>query len=345
MSALTHCTATPASRLSRFAWVDAALVCGATLLAAALFVRFEFMETIFDSTRAWEHLQIDELPATLLVLAAGLAWFGWRRYRETKRELIAREAAEARLASLLKDHRRLTQQYVDLQESERKALARELHDELGQYLNAMKTDAVTIQRHATRDAPVQRAASAIVAHCDHVQETVRALIGRLRPIGLDVLGLRAALEHYFALVRETTPQRTLSVRLEGELDDLDDAVSLTIYRLIQEGLTNVSRHAGARSVSVSVMRVHERSSSDRVAIGVVDDGRGADPTAKTLGLGVLGMRERVEALGGELEIRTAPGAGFSILANLPVRSQQPSYRAGEPQHGLASTDHSLVNTL
>ncbi len=323
MSSLTHCTATPPRQRSRFPWIDAGLVAAITVLAGILFARFELMESIFDSTRAWEHLQVDELPATLLVLAAGLAWFGWRRYGETRRELSAREAAEARLASLLEDHRRLTQQHVEVQESERKALARELHDELGQYLNAMKTDAVAIQRRAVRDAAVHRAASAIVAHCDHVQEIVRRLIGRLRPIGLDVLGLRAALEHYLELIRDTTPQRKLAVHLEGDLDALDDATSLTIYRLIQEGLTNITRHAGARSVAVRVAR-----STAHVAVSVIDDGRGADPEAKTLGLGVLGMRERVEALGGELEIRTSPGAGFAIYARLPA----PGFAPGALTH-------------
>lgn len=319
MSDLTHCTAAPPHRHTSVPWIDLSIVLGATLLAAVLFARLELMETIFDSTRAWEHLQLDELPVTLLVLVAGLAWFGWRRYRETRQELIARKAAEARLASLLQDHRRLTQQHVALQESERKALARELHDELGQYLNAMKTDAVAIQRRATSDAAVHRAASAIASHCDHVQESIRALIGKLRPIGLDVLGLRAALEHYFELVRTRTPQRTLSVRLEGDLDALDDSTSLTIYRLIQEGLTNVSRHAGARSVTVSVTRSRD-AGPDHIAVSIIDDGRGADPRARTLGLGVLGMRERVEALGGELSIRTSPGAGFAIHARIPVEN-------------------------
>lgn len=317
MSDLTHCTAAP-HRHNSGPWVDIGIVIGVTLLAAVLFVRLELMETFFDSTRAWEHLQLDELPVTLLVLVGGLAWFSWRRYRETRRELIARKAAETQLASLLQDHRRLTQQHLTRQESERKALARELHDELGQYLNAMKTDAVTIQRRATSDAAVHRAATAIASHCDHVHESVRALIGRLRPIGLDVLGLRAALEHYFELVRGTTPQRMLSFHLEGDLDALNDSASLTIYRLIQEGLTNVSRHAGARSVAVSVARSGE-AVSDHIAVSVVDDGRGADPHARTLGLGVLGMRERVEALGGELTIRTSPGAGFEIHARIPAR--------------------------
>lgn len=320
MSRMTQCHAEAPHTGVSFPWRDAAIVVGATLLSAIVFVRIDLSESLFAFTRDWEHLQIDELPITLLVLAIGLGWFAWRRYTEMRRELAARAAAEARLAALLEDHRRLTHRYVHLQESERKALARELHDELGQYLYAIKTDAVAIQRKADRsELAVHQSASAIVAHCDHVQECVRALIGRLRPIGLDVLGLRAALEHFFQMVRASTPQRALNVRLEGDLDDLDDATSLAVYRLIQEGLTNVSRHAGARSVEVEVARAaDDTDAKDEIAVRIVDDGHGADPHAKTLGLGLLGMRERVEMLGGTFETRTALGQGFAIYARIPV---------------------------
>ncbi len=322
MSSVTHCNDAPSKRHSYFPWRDAAAVIAVTLLSALVFARIDLSETLFATTRGWEHLQIDELPVTLLVLAASLGWFAWRRYKEMRAELRARQGAESRLALLLQDHRRLTQQHVELQESERKALARELHDELGQYLNAIKTDAVAIQVRAThRDAQMHRAASAVIAHCDHLQETVRNLIGQLRPVGLDILGLRAALEHYIEVVRQSTPQRQLRLRMEGELDDLDDAASLALYRLIQEGLTNVSRHAGARSVEITIER--RQAETDEVAISLCDDGRGANPEAKTLGLGLLGMRERIEMLDGTFEIRTAPGKGFAIHAFVPVARRNP----------------------
>lgn len=326
MSRMTQCHSEAQHTSVPFPWCDAAIVALVTVVAALVFAYVELSETLFVKTRAWEHLQLDELPGTLLVLSVGMAWFAWRRYVETRRELVARRAAETQLASLLDDHRRLAQQHVQLQEAERKTLARELHDELGQYLNAIKTDAVTIQRRALRvDRTIHRAASAIVEHCDHVQETVRALVSRLRPTGLDVLGLRAALEHFFDLVRQSTPQRRLIVRLEGDLDHLDDDVSLAIYRLVQEGLTNVSKHAGARSVHIHIARAHASNrdgSDDEVTVALSDDGRGADPHAKTLGLGLLGMRERVEMLDGTLEIRTAPGKGFSIHARIPARARR-----------------------
>lgn len=317
MTTVTHCNAAARRSAPRFPWGDAAIVAFITLLSAIGFARADLSETLFHFSRTWEHVQLDELPITLLVLATGLGWFAWRRYREGSKELDAREATEAKLANLLGQHRRLAQQHVQFQESERKALARELHDELGQYLHAIKTDAVAIQTKSETDtASSRRAASAIVSHCDHLQEVLRSLIGQLRPVGLDVLGLRAALEYLIERAQMRIPERKLSVQIDGDLDSLDESTSLTVYRLIQEGLTNVARHSGAQRAVIQL--VHDVA-EDMLLIRFSDDGRGADPAAKSAGLGILGMRERVEMLGGEVRVVTAPGSGFSITARIPFR--------------------------
>lgn len=316
MSAVTHCNAGSSRAKQAFPWRDAAIVAAATLIAAIVSARIDLSEALFDATRALEHLQVDEVPLTLLVLALGLAWFSWRRYTEACSELAARRRAELELAALLREHRDLAQQYVHFQESERKALARELHDELGQYLNAIKTDAVSIQSKV-RDASLGRAASAIVSHCDHLQTIVRGLIGKLRPVGLDVLGLRAALEHLLEDAQRRTPQRRIEISLQDEIDGLDEDTSLTIYRLVQEGVTNAARHSDATVLNVSIAR-KPAGTRDLVEVVLADNGRGADLHRQTLGLGLRGMRERVEMLEGELQIASMPGHGFTIRARLPV---------------------------
>lgn len=318
MASVTQCD-TPTRPPGRHRpWTDAAVVLGFTLLAGLIFARFELTESLFDVTRAWEHLQLDELPITLLVFMVGLTWFAWRRYREARRELEGREAAERKLGSLLHAHKRLAQQHVQFQESERKALARELHDELGQYLNAIKTDAVSIQAKGSSDpVTLKRASAAIISHCDHLQDVLRSLIGQLRPVGLDVLGLRAALEHFLERTQQRTPERRIATRLRGELDDLDENTSLTVYRVIQESMTNVSRHSGAQHVEIEVERNTEQD-TDMLVVRVSDNGRGTNPSSKTAGLGLVGMRERVEMLGGELQVIASPGTGFSVLARIPV---------------------------
>ena len=300
------------------AWRDVAVLVVITVGGALLATYIELSELLFAWTRNVEHWQLDELPAVLTILSAGLAWFAWRRYREARGELLQRRAAEARLEQLLLDNRRLARQFLHMQESERKFLARELHDELGQYLNAIKIDAVGIQQRTAEPAsPTLRSASTIVQHVDHISEVVHDLIGKLRPTGLDVLGLKAALEHCVEGWRQRLKDVHFSIVLEGDLDSLDDAVAVTLYRLVQEGVTNVSRHARAHHVDISVRRAQD-AAADEVVFGIVDDGCGADLSEKALGLGLVGMRERVEMRGGQLELMTSPGRGFSIHATIPL---------------------------
>jgi two-component system, NarL family, sensor histidine kinase UhpB len=298
------------------AWRDMALVVIATLFGGWLAAYFELSESIFAWTRGFERWQLDELLALLTVLSVGLAWFAWRRYRVARVELMQRRAAESRLEKLLLDNRRFARQFLHLQESERKSLARELHDELGQYLNAVKIDAVSMQQRVDPGSPMLRPASAIIEHIDHISAVVRDLIGELRPVGLDELGLKAALEHCVGNWRQRLPHVHFEVALAGDLDSLDEAVALTIYRLVQEGLTNVSKHAQARRVDIHVRRI--QNEVDDVVFSIVDDGDGADLSIKSPGLGLVGMRERVEMLGGRLELLTTPGHGFTIRTALPA---------------------------
>lgn len=296
---------------------DLLIVALAVLVAAVLFTQVELNEWLFARTRQWEALQLDELPAVLVVLATCLSWFAWRRYREARIELGKRHAAEARLATLLLENRRLTQQYLQAQEAERKSLARELHDELGQYLNAIKTDAVSIQDQV--DGPQSITVSAIIRHADHLYAVVRDLVRELRPVALDDLGLPAALEHYLDHCQQRMPSVQMSVAMDGDLDTLGEPLNLAVYRLMQEGLTNVSRHAQAEHVAIRVSRTSPATEgADAVTFSICDDGRGADPNETNAGLGLVGMRERVEMLGGQWRIATTRGQGFNLFARIPI---------------------------
>jgi signal transduction histidine kinase len=321
-SAIMYCVGTTNSK-QRFehpsAWRDVAFLALVTLCGGVLAAHFEISEAVFAWTRRWERWQVDELPALLMVLSVGLAWFAWRRYREAQVEIAQRRAAEARLAQLLLENRRLARQYLDHQESDRKSLARELHDELGQYLNAIKIDAVGIQQRVSAPgSPNHQAASVIVNHIDHISAVVRDLIGKLRPVGLDELGLAAALEHCVDGWRQRLPGVRFALSLAGELDTVNESVALAVYRLVQEGLTNASRHADAHYVQISVHRLQDDRAADEIVFRMVDDGRGADFSAKPFGLGLIGMRERVQMLGGQLDISTQPGRGLLIQATVPV---------------------------
>ncbi len=321
------------------AWRDALIVIAATVGAAALFVHVNLNERLQQWTAPWERIQLDELPGVLWVLAVGLAWYSARRYREAGRDLLRRRAAEARLAAALADNRRLSQQYVQMQEAERKQLAQELHDELGQYLNVIKLDAVGIRdARLADDAAVRERSGAIVENCNHIHDALARLMRRLRPVGLDELGLAAAVEHCIDAWRPRLPRAELRLAVSGELADLPEAVALTVFRLVQEALTNVAKHASAAHVTVRLDRrpgggrLFDRRPPDRlpgrplpaeptqdhIRVVVADDGVGAEPSAPTRGLGLIGMRERVAALAGDLDAATSPGRGFRLTAHIPV---------------------------
>jgi two-component system, NarL family, sensor histidine kinase UhpB len=304
----------------RAVWQDTLVVALATAAMAVLCAQFDFSEALRRWTAPWERFQLDELPAVLVVLAAGLAWFAARRYREAGRELQRRQLAEARLEAALADNRRLSQQYVQLQEEERKSLARELHDELGQYLNVIKLDAVAIRDgRLSSAAGLHERAAGIVANCNHIHTALTALIRQLRPVGLDELGLGAALEHCIETWRSRLRGVQLDLRLAGDFEDLSEAVTLTVYRVVQEGLNNVAKHASARNVRLQLERTQmDRAGASLITITIADNGIGSDVAAPTPGLGLIGMRERVAALAGQLEVTSSPGRGFELKARIPA---------------------------
>jgi two-component system, NarL family, sensor histidine kinase UhpB len=284
-----------------------------------LCVQFDFSEALRRWTAPWERFQLDELPAVLVVLAAGLAWFAARRYREAGRELRRRKIVEGQLEAALSNNRRLSQQYVELQEAERKHLARELHDELGQYLNVIKLDAVGIRDGRWSGSEVlSERAEAIVANCNHIHSALTALIRQLRPVGLDDLGLGAALEHCVDTWRPRLPDAQLDLTLSGEFGDLGEAVTLTAYRVVQEGLNNVAKHAAAGQVALRLERARSDTGEDLISITVADNGIGSDISVPTSGLGLIGMRERVAALAGRLKVTSTPGKGFELQVLIPI---------------------------
>jgi signal transduction histidine kinase len=303
-------------------WQDTIVVALATAIMAIVCVQFDVSEALRRWTAPWERFQLDELPAVLVVLAVGLAWFAARRYVEAGRELRRRELAEARLEAALSNNRRLSQQYVRLQESERKSLARELHDELGQYLNVIKLDAVGIRDGHLSGAVLRARAEATVANCNHIHASLTALIRQLRPVGLDDLGLEAALEHCVDTWRPRLAADKLDLTVSGDLSDLGEAVTLTVYRVIQEGLNNIAKHASAARVALKVDRARlEDGREDLITITIADDGVGVDPDAQTRGLGLIGMRERLAALEGRLDVTSAPGKGFELNVQIPVHCE------------------------
>jgi signal transduction histidine kinase len=289
---------------------DIAIVIAVTVASALLAGHFELNERVFSVTRQYEHLQVDEWPIVVSVLALCLMWMVWRRYRLALEELQARQVAEARLTEALADNRELARQNLRSLEAERKHLARELHDELGQYLNVIKLDAVADR--------VDERSQRMLATVDHIHGVVNDMIRRLRPAGLDELGVVAAVESCVDQWQQRLAGVRFSFTSSGALEGLSEHLNLTVFRLVQEALTNSFKHSDARQIDVMLNRSRD---TNEIVVSVSDNGKGMAAPERRTGMGLSGMRERVEMLGGTFSIDTAPGAGFTVEARIPAESR------------------------
>lgn len=226
--------------------------------------------------------------------------------------LAVATATARRLLRLESETRGLSAQLLRTQEEERRAIARELHDEVAQWLSGLLLDVGGAASLASAESTGLRARlQAIAATAERTVDSVRRIALSLRPSMLDDLGLVPALEWQ---ARETGNRTGLNVQViaEESAGDLPEAHRTCIYRVAQEALRNCARHAGARKVRVELTR-----GAQAVTLRVVDDGKGF-PVSRTRGLGLLGMQERVEQLGGRFRAHAEPGRGATVLAELPL---------------------------
>jgi two-component system sensor histidine kinase UhpB len=217
---------------------------------------------------------------------------------------------------------RLIEQLLDVQDAERKAIAHELHDEIGPHLFALRAQAAVLGARLQKgaDDEATKAAISIRDHLEALQGHNRRILLRLRPIALDELGLTEALRALVEQWRKDEPDVALSLSAPERIAELGERASLMAYRFVQEALTNAFRHASALHIEVTLSydapaeAAHVRDSAlAGLRICIRDDGKGL-PTQAPSGMGLLGMRERVRALGGCVTIGNAPGGGAIVEA-------------------------------
>jgi two-component system sensor histidine kinase UhpB len=211
----------------------------------------------------------------------------------------------ATLGDAVEEKRRLAETAVSLQDAERKEIARELHDEFGPYLFALRAHASSLMRTADTREPntdaLRRHGDAILEQINALQQFNRRVLERLRPVGLAELGLNEAIGALLRLWSESHPEVEIETTISRSLGETSETAALTIYRVIQEALTNVFRHARATHVEITVTPARSRQAgnaamdSNAVAVSVRDNGAGL-PIDHKQGLGMIGMRERVLAL-------------------------------------------------
>ncbi|WP_027576536.1 sensor histidine kinase [Bradyrhizobium sp. WSM1743] len=223
------------------------------------------------------------------------------------------------LDTALAERNELTRKLIALQDEERRHLARELHDEFGQSLAAIRALAASARQTAAQDCP------ALLGECDSIartatdmMETLRGALFRLRPPDVDELGLVASLGGLVSGWNgRSRGQTRFDIRFDGAFESVPASVSANLYRIVQEALTNAAKHAGATRVSL-----HLTTAESEIALAVEDDGRPNEAAVKS-GMGLLGMRERVAALRGRLSFETGPnGSALRVFIPLAAADRQ-----------------------
>ena len=239
---------------------------------------------------------------------------GRRLYTVILRDVTERKLAAEQLEESNRRLRSLYESMHEVREAERTRIARELHDELAQWLTALKIDAAWLGARVTPEqAPLAVKIEKMKKAVDTAVASVRRIAADLRPVMLDDLGLVAAVEH---LLHEFSERSGMLVSLNvPDMDfEVHDPQATAVYRMVQEALTNTSRHAAATRVTVGI-----RSEGAELVVRVTDNGKGIDPTAprERKSFGLLGIRERATTLGGEARIYSPPEGGTVVDIRVP----------------------------
>ena len=289
-------------------FIDASCVVITFICVYAISSYLNISDNYYLWARQYEKsLDIDELLPAMLASLIALLWFTKRRINES--------------SLLIKNNHFLLHRILEVQESERKRIARDLHDDLGQYLSAIKAQAASLLVELDSATEIHLTAKSIAASADHAYVATRNLMHSLRPVALDDLGLSAALEHLVDTwqsinfeakrLNPETKHTNYILAIEGDIDELKDSAKIAIFRIIQEALTNCAKHAHANTIHVSIVKHQEN-----LKLSIIDDGIGCDTKLPTFGFGLLGIQERVDALNGQLQIISGHKLGLKMFISI-----------------------------
>jgi PAS domain S-box-containing protein len=238
---------------------------------------------------------------------------GRKFYTVILRDITARQQAAEALRRSNHELREIYEQMHQVREAERTRIARELHDELAQWLTALKMDASWIASRLPQDqASLVAKAQRMKGVVDNTVAAVRRIAADLRPVMLDDLGFVPAIE---SLLYELSERTGIVVGLQGDKEEVElkEPLATAVYRMVQEALTNVARHSGASSVDVEVRR------TDSLHVRVRDNGKGLNPDPNHKSYGLLGIRERARTLGGSAQIYSPPEGGTIVEIDIPLQ--------------------------
>ncbi|GAB2189450.1 histidine kinase [Sessilibacter sp. MAH1] len=260
----------------------------------------------------------DEILKTISLLENGdlTARMPKPELRELRRITVGFDHLTSRLECTLAEQRVLAQRLLTVREEERRYLARELHDEFGQLLTAISADSTFLSsRLKSTDPQALPAIVSIKTNTSDIMANLQNLLSQLRPQGLTEFGLKSSLDYLVESWQRRLPDLCIIFEVDGKLDGLDDNTNVTIYRIVQESLTNALKHGKPTKIIISI-----KKSSDEINITISDNGCGLNIDETNAGNGVLGMRERVAALGGVFEIIQNKTDGVRVIAKIKLNA-------------------------
>lgn len=312
---------------------DLLLVFIASMVTWIIAGTLDLAERWIDWAALGEHYQLDEIIFVLLVCCTGLMWFGWRRYNELNVVLdknvqinLTLETKYREIADLLRQNRALVKHITLLRETERNQLAIELHDVFGQYLAAIDVNASVGLKQVDSETTLFQILNTIQSSATYLRDVTRLKLRSIKPPGLESIGLSASIKDLISQSKTMLIDHQLTSHITVTDQWVNFDVALTIYRCLQEGLVNISRHAGASKVTIDIKTQHCRDNKTRsITLSLNDSGQGFD-VAKQLGngLGLIGMRERVLALSGHFEINSDKASGTTIALIIPLLEHEPT---------------------
>lgn len=312
---------------------DLLIVVIASMVTWIIAGTLDLAERWIDWAALGEIYQLDEIIFVLLVCCIGLIWFGRRRYNEMAAVLeknlqinLALEKKHQEIADLLHQNRALVKHITLLREAERNQLATELHDVFGQYLAAIDVNASVGMKQVDSDTKLFQILETIQSSAIFLRDVTRMKLRSIKPPGLETVGLSASVKDLISLSKTMLIDHQLNSNIEVIDHLVKYDIALTIYRCLQEGLVNVSRHAGASKVTIDLQTQHWIDTKTRcIKMTLQDNGQGF-VVAKKLGngLGLIGMRERILALSGQFEVSADKTNGTFITCIIPLSKVSPS---------------------
>jgi two-component system, NarL family, sensor histidine kinase UhpB len=275
-------------------------ICVSLLYSLVLYINLA--ELISDSLAKYEEFQLDELPYLILFIALSMALFTKNRMAELRETIALKELAEKDNSTLLAENKLLTQHVLDVQEHERLELARELHDDIGQFLTGISLDIATLVSY--QDENIALLAKRISNNCRMTRNISRKLIRRLRPSSLDSQGIVAAVRTVVQEWLTYNPNIRAQLEIDDTLQSFSEKTNITIYRIVQEALTNILKFDQAKAA---------------ISLLIRDNGIGIQQGTKQFGFGLIGMRERVHALQGEINIHSVIKQGTTLQVLIPTQ--------------------------